>query len=54
MSDLFELWFSANEKPKWRTEFEYNMSDIKRKTGLTKEQLNKVADVLEELRIIRL
>ncbi|WP_144028211.1 hypothetical protein [Paenibacillus ferrarius] len=40
-------------KPKWKIEFEENIIEIEMKTGLTREELVRVANVLEEMRIIK-
>jgi hypothetical protein len=52
--DLFQSVFSSFYKPRWREEFEYKMYDLEKRTGLTKYELKKVADALEELKIIQL
>jgi hypothetical protein len=40
-------------KPKWKVEFEERIYEIERKTGLSREELLRVANVLEEMNIIR-
>lgn len=50
--DIFELWFGVDERPRWRDTFDDQMYQLERKTGLSREQLTKVADTLIELRII--
>jgi hypothetical protein len=51
---LIEDLFRSAERPKWREEFEYRMYELENRTGLTKDQLRRVADALEELKVIRL
>lgn len=40
-------------KPKWKIEFEENIYEIGKKTGLTREELIRVANVMEEMKIIK-
>lgn len=46
-------WLFKIEHSKWRVEFEERMMEIEKKTGLSREELIRVADVLEEMKIIR-
>lgn len=51
---FFENLFSVMiGKEKWRVKFEENIFEIERKTGVSREELIRVANVLEEMRIIR-
>ena len=52
--DLFDRWFGGLEKPKWRENYDRNLSRLEYQTGLTKDQLKKVADAIQELNIIKL
>ncbi len=51
---VLESWFTVEEKPKWREEFETKMYKLEDQTGLTRKELLKVADAMELLKIIRL
>jgi hypothetical protein len=51
---LFDLWFGGLEKPRWRENYDDKMYQLEKRTGLTKEQLKKVADAMQELEIIQL
>lgn len=51
--DIFEAWF-GKQKPRWKQEFEERVWEIEKKTGVSKKDLMKVAEALEQLRIIRL
>jgi hypothetical protein len=50
---LDNLFTTIIGKPKWRVEFEEKMLEIERKTGLSREELIRVVNVIEEMRIIR-
>lgn len=48
------LLADPRNKPRWREDFEYKIREIEKKSGIKREQLLKLADVLEEMEIIRL
>jgi hypothetical protein len=50
---LDNLFTTIIGKSKWRVEFEEKIFEIERKTGLSREELIRVANVIEEMRIIR-
>lgn len=55
MTLILDLWFGGyDEKPRWRENFDEQMYLLERKTGLTKHQLRKVADTMQELKIVKL
>lgn len=50
---LFD-WLISTEikKAKWRLDFEKRIYEIERKTGVNRDQLLRVAEVLDEMRLI--
>jgi len=52
--DLFDRWFGGLEKPRWRENYDFKMYELQKRTGLSKEQLKKVAEAIHELDIIKL
>jgi hypothetical protein len=52
---MFEFLFPRFEpKPRWREEFELRIGDLELRTGMDRRELMKVADAIEQLKIIRL
>lgn len=52
---LLDDWFNAPlTKPIWRKEFEMKIGDLELQTGLKRDDLFKVADAMEKLKIIRI
>lgn len=50
----FGFLLSTYDKPHWKKEFENNISELEWKTGINQKKLLELADVLEEMKIIKL
>lgn len=50
----YSSWLNTYDKPKWREEFELRIGELEMKSGIDRNDLFRFADLLEELKIIRL